>query len=271
MGHITKSLRLALLVVLIMSSIIAIRAVYAQSAQPSVPEFSVRYADYSYDIPPVYGIDQFTGQKTIIRDGRHVDNVTFEFQIKNQQFTHYVDSYKNTISMHYNLRFKGSYGTEWMYFPFLDNKQGVRKFAAGIFQQFDPDLKASNSSYTILSVDVPTMFFDSSKPPIDSKVDFQVQALIGYISYAGDGFYDFVGQTSDWSPTQEIIVSSTNSSPAPMPTTTPTVPELNPSPTVPELTWLTLLPLCFMLLSIALMQAFRLAKTKIANVKIKLK
>ncbi len=229
---------MVLVCILIVScaSLLAVKPVDAQTIpKPSVPEFFVRYADYSFDVAPIYGIDQFTGQQTIIKNGYRVDNETFEFQIKNQPFTQYIDSYGHTISLHYNLRFKGSYGTEWLYFPYLDNLQGVRRFAAGIYQLYDPDLPASNSSYTTLSVNVAPMFYDSGKPPLGSKVEFQVQALIGFISYPGDGFYDFAGQKSDWSPTQETIVSSINSSPFPMPTATPIVPELSPSP-VPSVT-----------------------------------
>ena len=31
--------------------------------EPYVPEFTLKYVDYFYDVPPVYGIDEFTGKR----------------------------------------------------------------------------------------------------------------------------------------------------------------------------------------------------------------
>lgn len=256
MDRIGKSL--SLLLILIISLTIVESASAQTIPKPAVPEFSVRYVDYSYDVPPIYGIDQFTGNQAIIKNGYHIENETFEFTIKNQPFTAYVDSYGNSINLFYNLRFKGFYGTEWIYFPFLDNGQGVRRYAAGFYQFYDPNLQASNSSYTIILEKVPILFYNLGNPPIGSQVDFQVQALIGYVSYAEDFFYSFAGQKSDWSKTQTITIPETSTSTSTSPNHTPTSTQ-NPTPTpsVPEFSWLIILPLFIFLLSIAVIARFR--------------
>jgi hypothetical protein len=67
--------------------------------KPSVPEFTLRYIDLSYDVPPTYGIDQFTGKNVITQEGYHVDNQSIAFKIKNHPFTSYNDSSGNSISL----------------------------------------------------------------------------------------------------------------------------------------------------------------------------
>ncbi len=239
MVKLVKYLSLCLVVILAFSSLLIVKSTDAQTIpKPSVPEFTVRYVDYSYDVPPTYGIDQFTGKQAIIKEGYQVENKSFEFTIRNQPFTSYVDSHENNIHLLYNLRFKGHFGTEWMYFPFLENGQGVRRYAAGLYQQFDPDLPASNSEYTVLLESIPILFYDihdvDKRPSLGNQVDFQVQALIGYVSYPGDGFYSLAGQSSDWSNTQTIEITNGSIS-----TTTST----SPTPAVPEFSWLIALPL----------------------------
>jgi hypothetical protein len=39
----------------------------ASILKPSVPEFAVKYVGYSYDVPPTYGIDQYTGEPVITK------------------------------------------------------------------------------------------------------------------------------------------------------------------------------------------------------------
>ncbi len=232
MERMGKYLSIVLVLIIASSSCLIVKSADAQSiSKPSAPEFTVRYVDYSYDVPPTYGIDQFTGKETIVKNGYHVENRSFEFTIRNQPYTPYEDSQGNNIHLFYNLRFKGHFGAEWMYFPFLDNGQGVRRFAAGLYQVYDPDLAASNSAFTILLESIPTLFYDlqdyDKMPKIGDEVDFQVQAAIGYVSYAGDGFYSLAGQSSSWSNTQTIKISAVSASVShsPNPTPTPSVPE----------------------------------------------
>jgi hypothetical protein len=236
-------------------TLLTVKSVNTQSIPtPAVHEFSVKYVDYSYDVPPTYGVDQFTGKQTVIADGYHVNNETFEFTIKNQPFTPYVDSNGHKIHLLYNFRFKGHSGTQWIYFPFSDVGQGVRRCATLFCLFYDPDLKTSNSSYTTITEDVSVLFYNSVTPSIGSKVDFQVQALIGDVNILEDDFYSFIGQKSGWSNTQTITLQASSPSSTPTPAQTSVA---SPSPTVPELSWLPILPLLLSVFAVTVMIRYR--------------
>jgi hypothetical protein len=174
---------------------------------PSVPEFTVEYVDYSYDVPPVYGIDQFTGKEVITKHGYHVDERSVVFKIKNQPFTSYNDSNGHEINLYFNFRFKGHYGEAWEYYPFSESGRGTRRYATPFIRLTDesPKIPASNSEYTdkVLSL---AFLFSSNKPTTGSQIDFQVQAIIGHIDSVGDGYSGFTGERSPWSSTQTITV-----------------------------------------------------------------
>jgi hypothetical protein len=226
-----KNATLLLITILTVSSLIMVGSVFAEATpKPSVPEFTLKYVDNSYDIPPTYGIDQYTGEKVITSPGYHVDNREVEFTIKNQPFTPYTDASGNDISLYYNFRFKGPYGNDWTYYPKTDRSYG---FYTGFF----PDTSASKSDYTVITVPLHALTnYPLGTPEIStgSNVEFQVQAIIGYIEVnhtgmsAGD-FYNFTGERSDWSNTQTILISESQT-PTPSPATTPT-PTSSPSPT----------------------------------------
>jgi hypothetical protein len=190
-------------------------------AQPSIPEFTVKYIDLSYDVPPTYGIDEFTGETVITQEGYHMDNQSAVFKIKSQPFNPYTDSGGNNISLYYNFRAKGHFGGEWRYYPFSDSGISSHRYSA-MFYSFGeiPEFVASTSEYTALSVSL-TAFYSSENLQIGNQIDFQVQAQIGYIDYSGDGLYSFLGETSDWSETQAITIGESQT-PTPSPVITPT-------------------------------------------------
>ncbi len=248
------------------SSLIIVKPASCQTT-PSVPEFTLKYVDYSYDVPPTYGINQYTGQNVTIQAGYHVDNRTMVFTIKNQPFTSYNDSSGNYIGLYYNFRVKGHYGDEWTYYPFGTN--GVSTWLYGRFDSgslSSPEYPASNSDYTTASINFYSLF-NEQNVPAGSQLDFQVQVLIGQVNIvytelmAGDG-YNFTGESSDWSNTQTITIAngatstsiSSSTSANPTPTSTPAVPEFS---------WLVILPLFILMLSIAVI--FRLRKQAIKN------
>ena len=210
---------------MVTSSLIAVRTAFAQSIpKRSVPDFTIKYADYSYDIPPTYGIDQYTGKTIIIQQGSHVDNRTVEFTIKNQPFTAYNDTNGNWTTLYYLFRFKGAYGSYWSNYPETGHSYG--RFT-GLF----PDTSASNSDYTVIMINLLALTsYPSGTPeiPTGATIDFQVQAMMGYIviehtgMLAGD-FYGFTGERSDWSNTQTITIGESTSLSSP--SSSPTVPE----------------------------------------------
>jgi hypothetical protein len=237
MGSLNKSFSLLIILILAASSLIVVKPAFAQSIpKPSVPEFTVKYVDYSYDVPPTYGIDQYSGKSVITQAGYHVDNRTMVFTIKNHPFNSYNDSSGNYITLYYNFRFKGHYGDQWSYCPFyvfhnlktnqlqVQTTHSYGPYSGGFFTYYS----ASNSDYTVIPISFYTLTgFDSGTQsiPSGSPVDFQVQAQIGHIDdmpsglMAGD-YYSFTGESSDWSSTQTITVAngatSTSTSPTPL-------------------------------------------------------
>jgi hypothetical protein len=198
-------------------------------SKPSVPEFTLNYIDLSYDVPPTYGTDQYTGQTIITQDGYHVDNRSLQFTIKNQPFTPYTDPSGNKIDLYYNFRIKGAYGTEWNYYPFAPNGVTTSRYG-GIFwgnsTESPADLAQSNSEYTTITIAIPDLY----NVPAVAQLQVQAQALIGYMvpsDYMMAGHvYVFTGQYGDWSNTQTITIGESQTptpSPATTPTTTPTI------------------------------------------------
>jgi hypothetical protein len=116
MNSISKSFAVILILTVAVSglSLSMFKPVSAQSTtKPSVPEFSLKYADYSYSVPPTYRIDEYTGQKVFSTMGYEVYNRTVQFTIKNQPFNGYYDSYGNYVGLYYHIRYKGHYGNTW--------------------------------------------------------------------------------------------------------------------------------------------------------------
>jgi hypothetical protein len=144
--------------------------------------------------------------------------------IKNQPFTSHYDSNGFPIRLYYQIRVKGHYDNIWYYFP--DNYSGRSIYTL-----------ADNSSYT--SREFPysgnglEYKYDSIFVyPNDGKVDYQVEAFIGYfnvtninpsdlITRPDDLIYNYTGQTSGWSNLQTAILpqwSSSETTPSPSPT-----------------------------------------------------
>jgi hypothetical protein len=246
MGRISKSLALIFILVIAISCLMMFTVLNAQTPKPSAPEFTIKYVDNSYNIPPTYGIDQYTGQNVTIKAGQHVDSRNIEFTIKNQPFKPYTDTNGNHITLYYSFRFKGAYGNDWSNYPDTSHTYGVY---TGLF----PDTSASNSEYTVIMISLPALTnYPKGTPeiPTGAKLDFQVRAIMGNISiesigWLAGGSYGYNGQFSDWSNTQTVTITngatstsiSASDSPNPTPTLTPnasaiTNPTTNPS--VPE-------------------------------------
>ncbi|MCW3994750.1 MAG: hypothetical protein NWE98_01210 [Candidatus Bathyarchaeota archaeon] len=167
------------------------------TTNPSVPEFTVRYVDHSYDVPPTYKIDPYTGKTVVDRNGYHVDNRTIEVTIKNQAFTPSVTEDGNITGLYYNVRSKGHY-------------EGWND--ASSYHYIDK-FQASTSSQTVI-----LFFLQNWSIPPGGQVDFQVQAVIGYsYTYVTGLCGESTARTfvsisqSDWSSTQTITIDSSSS------------------------------------------------------------
>lgn len=111
--------------------------------------------------------------------------------IKNQPFTAYTDQHGNQISLYYIIQWKENSSSSW--------------------QQTQIPLNESNSNYTTTNLGL----IRSGAPPPSGQVDFQVEAVIGYITYiqgsVPQGEYippTYTGEFSGWSNTQSITVSN---------------------------------------------------------------
>jgi hypothetical protein len=197
-----------------LSSLVMVGSVFAQSIPtPSVPEFSLRFVDASYDVPTTYTIDDYTGQN-ITHPGYHVENRTIEVRIKNQPFTSY-ESNGQIINCYLNVRIKGSYAENWttIYGPGL-----------GYLTQSKSDY--TQVSYSLDEYEYP--FWDNLNE--GGTVDFQVEALIGSVHRDASipwAPWVFEGEVSGWSNTQTITIES--QTPTPPEPTTPTSPTPLPS------------------------------------------
>jgi hypothetical protein len=235
MGIISKGFSLLLLVILAVSSLMTVESVSAQSIpKPSVPSFTIKIIDTSYDVPTTYSTDGYTGEN-ITHPGRHVSQNSIQFTIRNQAFTPNVDG--NTLSLYYIIRTKGHFIDidKWTIFPTLQlDKSGY--------------ISAQSGADTVLILPGGLSF------PANSQIDYQVQAILGYHKIVYPYMSTFESSSSDWSPTQTltILARAEPSTPAlPNPTPSPTNTITSPTPAVPEFPSWTITLLITIMLAIA--------------------
>jgi hypothetical protein len=226
--------RVALLLIgmLAVSTLVMIESAFAQSIpKPSVPEFTLKLVDNSYDVPPIpptsptYTKDPYSGKQIILSPGSsgvpgyHVENKTIELWIKNQQY-----SYSNgsaVFHVYFDVRTKGHFGENWTELNptvYLPTMRFNINFNGAPAPYLNSNPIQSNSDYTILS-------FNGNYAAGD-QVDFQAKAMIGHESqyyagkyYGGNFIFDdyFLQGTafdvgSDWSPTQTITIPASAAS-----------------------------------------------------------
>ncbi len=205
------------------------------TSAPSVPEFTVKLVDRSYDVPTTTTntIDQYTGKETITtQQGYHVQKRIIEITIKNQPFTsqHFsgFGSMSEDSEFFLNIRAKGHYINDWSTpSPIAGNSLDVTHFMQ------------DNSEYTVVEC--------YANYPENAEVDFQVQATIGYykIVFSGENTmptgkaFTVLGQ-SEWSAIQTLKMGKVDSIAIPdtsetIPTqTTIQQPTINPTQTTTQ-------------------------------------
>jgi hypothetical protein len=199
----TRSL-LILTLTFIILSVISVKASSSEITRPFVPEFTLKYVDNSYDVPPTYGKDPYTEKTIIIQAGYHVQNMSIELTIKNQLFSTYKDENGNNINLWYNVSSKGHYGDYWQYYP----NGYYFEATAREYDTFVFSLGTNNGS------DYNNWILDGII--IAGQVDFQVQAFIGYQTTLKTtptqfdprtyDYYVYTGKASDWSNIQTISI-----------------------------------------------------------------
>ena len=233
MAYLGRFFSILLVAILAVSILIMVKSASAQSLpNPDVPEFTVAYVDNSYYVSdPTTVVDQFGNSRAV--EG-YVENMTVEFSIENQAFTPYTTPYNSsdpyntgqTVNLMYNIRMKSHLESNWTYITHLS--EGY--------------LKQSNINFTTASYPLDYLF--PSNIPDGTEIDFQVQALIGYVHrYSIVNSWTFNGTESEWSPIQTITLSDES---------------VSPSTTVPEFPYLLVIPLLLSVLAVAL--AFKTKK-----------
>ncbi len=205
---------LVLITLLATSSVIIFGTASCQSMpKPSVPEFTVKQVDRSYDVPIQYytTTDPFTGkQETHSSGGYRVANMTIDVIIKNQPFTPVTLENSTVIQICYSVRCKGHF-SEW------DNAYQLGDGSAREVQ--------ANGGYTVITflVNPQNNNGQAFLELRSGQEDFQVKAHVGYFYQAYHGLVP-MGQAleslsdSGWSPTQTITYGSNVEIRTPSPT-----------------------------------------------------
>ncbi|MCW4017284.1 MAG: hypothetical protein NWF00_01150 [Candidatus Bathyarchaeota archaeon] len=170
--------------------------VMAQTTTPSAPEFTVEFEAHPYEEPPIYEIDQYTGENVTVREGFHVENQSAVVTIKNQPF---VSSFNGiTYYLRYFVWVKGHFGEKWTNFCSLDQ---------------------SSSEKTVCS--------KSIDYPSGAQLDFRVMAAVSHSyeeyeppvpPFSITGQYvtrNATDATSEWSNTQTITIPEPSTSTSP--------------------------------------------------------
>jgi hypothetical protein len=195
--------------------------------KPSIPSFTLKLIDSSYDIPTTTVTDHYTGQ-ILTNDGSHVEARTLQITINNEPFTPFlvqVGDLNWTVDYYYNIRWKGHFEQDW-HEMFLISDGYLHRDSGS------QTLFASLGEYSAtegLKMNVQSMY--TTFPP-NAQVDFQVEAMIGYlsreVSVIPSGGWTFNGETSGWSNTQTIIIDNNSSTTDPSTSPTPSASELPP-------------------------------------------
>jgi hypothetical protein len=118
-----------------------------------------------------------------------------------------------TVGLQYVIRWKGHYGQDWYEIYYDTPMDGFTGFSANLESEFTViSFEGEYSSSDGLKLIYQGMY--TTFPP-SAQVDFQVKALIGYVSRCpvpGTSGWTFTGEESDWSNTQTITIDSNPSS-----------------------------------------------------------
>jgi hypothetical protein len=201
-----KNATLMIITVFALSSLVMVGSVFAQSIfKPSVPEFTLEYTDNSYDVPPqpTSSTNPYTNKTTTTTiSGYHVKNQTIKLSIKNEPYP--TDIEGNKTSLTYLIQIKPHFSEDWE--NALQTSQAP----------------ADGEGFTVNSF--------QANYEVGDQVDFRVQAILEYehtvykftrlpVFGSEVGWYPFnvtdVYDTSEWSPTQTLIIPK----PSPLPST----------------------------------------------------
>jgi len=218
------------LVFLVLSSLLIITATPATvqaATKPSIPQFTVKLVDSSYDVPPstTATVDQYTGKETTTTTpGYYVENKTIQITIKNQPFTPYTDTNGITYYLYYTVQSKGRFGEDWQNWG--STVQIKNPYGGGF---------VSSSEYLQGSI----VSGSANGYTNGAQVDFRVEAIIGhYVPDSPDHMFPQywfeTDVSSGWSSVQIITITSESSSPSQTATWTPVTSDNDSQPQSPD-------------------------------------
>jgi len=221
----------------------------------------LEFVSTTYLSSPITTTDPYTGQNQSYRNS--ITERGIIVTIKNQPFTQPLDNNGlievNQPCLFYLFQWKGHYSSTW-----TNSSE-------------DAVYSDQQSNYTVVRLGMDGNNDNSFGSPIQlegisdgGKLDFQVQAFIGYYKYVPtptqlNPFYPtstavFVGQSSGWSNTQTIDIingSTTTSISTDAVSGQPSNPSPNSTTSIPELSWLVVVPLLLSLFSVAVVLRHR--------------
>jgi hypothetical protein len=249
MARMGKYLCLCLVGISVISSLLAITPVYAQTSPKLItPEFTVQYNDSSYN-----DSNSFRQNKTIV--------LTIENQFPVKLFRSYPEEL--IIGLYYNISSKRSNETNWFYFPTytaLNNWSYISSSFLANYTVLNLIMKGDNDT----SIYSSTAIHWLQEAPPGETIDFRVQAYRAYFYQIRNpapfspapGYKYYIDiqkivEESDWSPVQSITIPGPTPSPSP-PQTTP----------ISETLLLVVLPIIFGVMAITVILILRKLKTK---------
>jgi hypothetical protein len=258
-----KSLTLLLILILAVSSMFTFKPANAQSVpKPSVPGFSVRFVDASYNVSST---NAYTG----LSETNPVSNASIVFTVFNQPFV------SPNYQLYFNIRVKPHYADNWTeIYPVVNTtsaNNGDGTFSYALYIDDSP-LQSTSGNTSIIFPVIPTDLYEATgydiqryySPnenrdggystfleaiPNGAQLDFQVQALVGHAGQMWiiqHPFYPTIGgyptiavaydTASGWSNTQTIIISGIASTTISPSESTPTPTDYTVPPSSPGTT-----------------------------------
>ena len=265
----SRTITLALILIFAASTLVMVRSASASATKPSVPEFTVRYVDQSYDVDATYSTDPYTGKTVMTSAETHVQNSSVEIIIKNQPYTSYRNENGSLIWLYYRTAIKGHF-EDWQ---LSSEKWASQSVSMKTYESYPAGyLPSDDSQYTVITfglagdngTDTAYKYrtWTYNDPPfygyyfhrlenvsVGGQVDFRVQAIVGYSTRINETFsgppigldpgdtyhyYIFTGETSEWSSTHTLAIGENTetieTSSPPLSTPTPHA-TATPSPT----------------------------------------
>jgi hypothetical protein len=222
----TKLGMFTLILLLAAPGMLWIESVSTQSLpKPSVPEFSVKYVDHSYDVPTTYGTDPYTGKTMVNQEGYHVQNNSVEVVIKNQAFTSYRNENGSLVWLYYRIVSKGHFES-WEFEKWDSGTINMKMYDSYPTGYCVPSDESENTvvAYGLAGNGEDTAYkynHHLDNVSIGGEVDFMVQAVIGYSTHINESFvgppiglepgesyhyYIFTGECSEFSDTQTVRI-----------------------------------------------------------------